>query len=66
METTMNRPDIATFAKTHFGITVTPYQLKFLEAAMEAKPGTILVRPGRVAGMTTYRKILAEYAKEIK
>jgi len=58
--------DIATFAKTHFGITVTPYQLEFLEAAVKAEPGTILARPGRAMGMSTCRKILAEYTKEVE
>lgn len=64
METPVNKPDIASFAKTYLGITVTPYQLEFLEAAMKAEPGTILARPGRAMGMSTCRKILAEYARK--
>lgn len=64
METPVEKPDLATFAKDILGITVTPYQLKFLEAAVKAEPGVILAHPGRSAGMTTCRKILAEYARK--
>jgi len=57
---------IEVFAKTHLGITLFPYQIKFLEAMVKAGPEIRLTHLPRAAGIATFRKILAEYTKETK